>query len=127
MLSTQTLWVPGPLPGLNEIIAAKRSRHKGHADGYSHMKKKWLQKVALAAHMAKLKPVEAARLFYEIREPNKRRDPSNFTSGAMKLIEDGLVAAGVLPGDGWRHVLAFEVQWSVSNNPGVMVRIEEAA
>jgi Holliday junction resolvase RusA-like endonuclease len=121
----QTLWIPGPLPGLNDVINAKRSRWGGQADGYSAMKKKWNQKIALAARAAGLRPVEAAHFTYEIREVNKRRDPSNLVSAVLKLCEDGLQAAGVLTNDGWKQVLGYTVRWCVSPNPGVMVVIED--
>ncbi len=121
----QTLWIPGPLPGLNEIINSKRSRWGGNADGYSALKKKWNQKIALASRVAKLSPVKAARFVYEIREVNKRRDPSNIVSAVLKLVEDGLICAGILSNDGWKQVLGYTVRWCVSDNPGVMLRIEE--
>jgi Holliday junction resolvase RusA-like endonuclease len=126
-LVTQTLWIPGPLPGLNEIINSKRARWGGNADGYSALKKTWNQKVALAARAAGTKPVTAARFIYEIREVNKRRDPSNIVSGALKLVEDGLQCAGVISNDGWRQVLGYTVRWCVAERPGVLVVIEEMA
>jgi hypothetical protein len=74
---------------------------------------------SLAAHQS-LKPVDCAYFTYFFTEPNKKRDPSNFTSGAIKLIEDGLQKAGILKNDGWKNVLGISSYWAVDKScPGV--------
>ncbi len=126
MAASQALFIPGPLPGLNEIIEAKRTRYGAKADAYSALKAKWTAVVAMAARPARLQPVGVVRLQYHVREPNRRRDPGNFEAGAKKLIEDGLVKAGILQGDGWRHIQSYgPTTWSLSKRPGVLVTIEE--
>ncbi len=124
----QYLWVPGKLPGLNEIIDAKRSVVSGtgkrRPDGYSKLKKQWSQTIRIHALQQRLAPVpEAAHFTYFCVEENKRRDPGNFLAGAQKLIEDALQEANVLEGDGWKHVLSITSHWIVGQPNGVMVGI----
>lgn len=60
-------------------------------------------------------------------EPNRRRDPSNFCSTAAKYVEDALVEAGVLPGDGWGGVLGFTHYWRVQRGEaGLVVGLDDA-
>lgn len=120
---TQALWIPGPLPGENEIIAAAKG-FGGRGYGYSKLKRELTERIALLARAAKLRPMAAAHLTFEWREPSKRRDPDNFSAGGRKFALDGLVAAGVLPGDGWAHVLGFSETWTVDKSrPGVLVTL----
>lgn len=118
------LWIPGPLPGLNEIIDA-RARANGKWNGYAVMKKSMGVKVALFANAARLEKIGPSHFSYFFIEPNKRRDPSNFIAGGIKIIEDGLQEAGLLDNDGWKHVLSIRTRWSVGPQPGVEVTIEE--
>jgi hypothetical protein len=121
----QELWVPGPLPSLNELLAAARST-RGRGSAYATLKRSWGDTVWCLAKSAGLKPVNAAVLIFEWRERNRRRDPDNVSSAGRKLILDGLVKAGVLSGDGWAGVRSFMDIWTVSVVPGVLVRIEDA-
>lgn len=125
------LWIPGPLPGLNEILEARilegvrRARGKtGWTSGtYSEMKRKWGDMIRnlAEAYETPLYP-EGAHLTYLIFEPNRRRDPSNVRCGAVKLIEDGLQEAGVLRNDGWKDVLDSREHLEVDPvAPGVAV------
>ncbi|MBW2675806.1 MAG: hypothetical protein JRD89_20765 [Deltaproteobacteria bacterium] len=66
--------------------------------------------------------MDAVYFTYFFMEPNKRRDPSNFTSGGIKIIEDALQSAGILKNDGWRNVLGISSYWTVDKDcPGVML------
>jgi hypothetical protein len=44
---------------------------------------------------------------------------------ARERLLDGLVNAGVLKGDGWRHIAALTHTWCVAKEPGVWVTLEE--
>jgi hypothetical protein len=115
------LWVPGPLPGLNEIIEARMIR-KGKWNAYADMKAKNTGMVKMLALRSKLPKIDRAHFSYLLYEPNMKRDPSNVLGGAMKFIEDGLVAAGVLANDGWNQVISLQSQWFCDKNrPGVAV------
>jgi hypothetical protein len=128
------LWVPGPLPGLNELIAAAKGAG-GTGRAYSRLKRQWTETVwALAkeARIDKPGPFERPVLItFEWVEKDRRRDPDNVAAGGRKLILDGLVEAGVLAGDGWRHIRAWNDRWVTvdeviggSKGPGVGVTIQ---
>jgi hypothetical protein len=113
------LWVPGPLPGLNDYVGV--NRHK-----YNSLKKRWQAVISELAVLQGFQPLKSGRFIYDIRELNERRDPSNVCSGAIKVVEDALQACGLLENDGWRGVKGIEVRWSVSaRRPGVYLAVED--
>lgn len=112
----QRLWVPGAVPSLNDLIAARgvsqrvAGTHK-RVDRYTKLKAMWEQRVALCARTQRLPQIEPSYFTYLFREEHRRRDPSNFIAAGMKLIEDGLQKAGLLSNDGWAHVLGVAAYW----------------
>lgn len=120
---TQQLWVPGPLPSLNDIIAAAKGAG-GTGAAYSRMKREWTNTVALLAKATrpKLTLVERCHLRFIWREPHTRRDPDNLVA-ARKFVLDGLVMAGVLPDDGWRAIEGWTDSWVLDTRAGVEVAI----
>ena len=125
---TASLWIPGPLPGLNDLIKAAKGAG-GTGRGYSRLKRQWTQTVWALAKRQRLPMLIGARLVFEWREKGRRRDPDNIAAGGRKLILDGLVLAKVLPGDGWAHVLGWTDRFCVVGSgmlPGVMVTLEAA-
>ena len=122
------LWVPGPLPGLNEIIdAAKGSGGRGA--GYARLKRDWTEAVWAYAKNQRL-PAFPGRVVIEFRwfEKERRRDPDNVAAGGRKLVLDGLVKAGVLKGDGWKFVQSWTDRFDVApDRPGVAVTIRHYA
>lgn len=129
---TASLWVPGPLPSLNELIAAaKGSGGRGRA--YARIKRQWTQDIWAWAKAARLPAFRGGvTLSFHWFERNRRRDPDNVAAGGRKLILDGLVAAGVLPGDGGRTVLHWTDRFDLAGaggqnlGPGVGVTIADA-
>ncbi len=117
-----TLWVPGQLPGMNELIAAAKGQG-GRGYAYAKLKRQWTQTIVLLCKAARLPHLPCARLQFEWREKARHRDPDNVAAGGRKLILDGLVEAGVLPGDGWDYVLGWEDTFVVDKNPGVKVEL----
>lgn len=124
-------WVPGQLPGMNEIVdAAKGNGGKGY--GYAKMKKSWTEKVALhalAAHLPKdkLKRVRLHMNWFEPMHANgNSRDPDNIEAG-QKFIWDGLVAARILPNDKRANNAGSTHVHSLGPVPGVEVIITEAS
>ena len=117
----QMLWIPGVLPGLNEMLALmNRNRHQ-----YNSVKKKIQAEIVYRCMEQGIKPVESASFLFTWVEKGRRRDPDNIVAG-RKFILDALVSGKYLPGDGWRYVLGFEDQWEVRRDePGVYVRISE--
>lgn len=120
---TQQLWVPGKLPGMNELIgAAKGFNGRGYA--YAKLKREWTDSICVLALAARLQPVGRARLRFTWREATRRRDPDNVCAGGRKLILDALVKADVLSDDGWDEIVGWEDRWEVGQKPGVLVEIE---
>ena len=118
-----TLWVPGPLPGMNEIVAAAKSGH-GKGNAYSRQKALWTTLVARGARSRRIglfpSPVTISCVWVE---PNARRDPDNIEA-AIKFVNDGLVQAGVLSGDRRKDIAAIRHEVITGETSGVQVTIE---
>lgn len=120
----QLLWIPGPLPSLNDLLAAHGAGGGGAGNHYARLKRKWTDDIALLARAGRLRPVACGMFRFSWRERNRQRDPDNVAAGGRKLILDGLVRAGVLANDGWDEVAGFVDAWEVSPKPGVLVAVE---
>lgn len=126
---TQFLWIPGKLPGLNEIIRERgRTFGKGRkrSDGYAKLKLAWADRIKAHARAQRFRPVDFAAFSYLFVEAERRRDPSNVIAGGMKLIEDALQEAELLAGDGWANVTAIAPFWALGDPPGVLVACGES-
>ncbi len=128
----QRLWIPGPHPGLNEILDArmlegiKKSRGRSHpgwqGGGYTALKRGWERIIKLQSMSQALEPITTTRFTYLFYEAHNRRDPSNVFGGGIKLIEDALITAQLLDNDGRKHV--HEIRPHVTTRkerPGVSV------
>ena len=114
-----TLWIPGRLPGLNEIIASARS----HKMKSAQEKKTYTERVAWFAK-AELKPIQGkCDILFIWVEKNRRRDPDNITAG-QKFVLDGLVQAGIIPNDGWKQIRTILHSFLVDQDEGVKVIIQ---
>ena len=121
-MSGQWFWLPERVPSRNELddmrirTATRFSNKKGRNvrwNAYSDFKRKFHGRVAIHAKAQGIEPAPEPAVFtYVFFEPDRRRDPSNFTSSGQKLIEDALQQCGVLAGDGWKHVAGFRHYWS---------------
>jgi len=130
----QVFFVPGPLPGLNEIIAAGKqiipwlSKGKRRVYELTILKKEWDEKVSMAVSMAamlhRIKPMESVDIRLVWIELNRRRDKDNVMAG-KKFILDGLVKAGILKNDGWKQVGRFTEDVILGENAGVIVALIE--
>jgi len=117
-----TLTIPGRLPGMNEIIAAAKLRKRNYKE-YAVMKDKNTEQVAWLAIQSHIPRFEKAYFIITWYEPDLRRDPDNIMAG-QKFILDGLVAAGVLPGDSQKYILGIYHRFKVDRkNPRVEVEI----
>jgi hypothetical protein len=107
-----SVWIPGPLPGLNEIIDA-RGHVRGKWNGYMAMKTKWGDRIATMAFVQKFPKITGGYFTYLFVERDRRRDKSNIAGGGVKLIEDGLQEAELLENDGWDQVLEIRPYFTV--------------
>lgn len=118
------LTIYGKLPGLNEYIEAERtSRYKA-----ASLKANDEQLVMVYARrdLRKWRARGPVYMRYTWYEPNRRRDKSNICGYGRKVIEDALVKAGYLRGDGWAHIEGFSDTFAVDKGrPRVEVIIEE--
>lgn len=123
---TATLWVSGPLPGMNELVAAAKGAG-GRGYLYAVMKREWTDAVCMLAKAARLPKFTCVLMHFQWREKGRRRDPDNIAAGGRKLVLDGLVKAGVLPGDGWKHVASWTDSFiTPPGGPyGVLVTLEQ--
>ncbi len=123
---TQYLHIPGPLPGMNEILESAKGAG-GSGTNYSTLKKQWTETVWAYAKSKRLHPVQRASIRFEWHEKNRLRDPDNVCAFA-KFALDGLVKAEVLPGDGWDAIAGLAHSFIVDpKRHGVTIAIEEQA
>lgn len=114
----QRLWIPYVLPGLNEILEAASMR-RGAWSKYADLKRQWTKTVQTCTISSGIEPMTGAVHFgYVFYEEHRRRDPSNFVSGCIKIVEDALQKVEryghpVLPNDGWMNVASFAFAWEV--------------
>lgn len=102
--------IKGRLPGLNEYTeACRRNPYKGN-----QMKREAEEAVFWAIKTTKLGAIPTpCRMAYTWYEPNRKRDLDNISSFGRKVIQDALVKAGKLPGDGWAHIAGFSDDFRV--------------
>jgi len=124
----QGFFVPGPLPGLNEMLDArgqgKRIGRK-RPNRYNDLKREWETLICLEIARQRIKPITTRAEFeFFWCEPNLRRDPDNI-SGGGKLILDSLVIAEILPNDNqkWVKKLIHDFVEPNPRDPGVFVVI----
>lgn len=122
------VFIPGPLPGLNELLAQKRHRTKNGGDAYNVTKAAYGGQIAMIFRASGVRRIERAILHFVWVEPHRRRDPDNVSAGGRKLILDSLTDAGILVnGDGWKGIVHLSEQWEVdANRPGVRVSVVDA-
>ena len=118
------LTIPGKLHNLNDYISAERSNRyvgaqmkKADQSIIIHYAKKQLRGISIE------KPVFMEYTWYEAR---RQRDKDNISSFGRKVIQDGLVMAHVLRGDGWEHIEGFSDRFEVDRkNPRIEILIRE--
>lgn len=99
----QSFWIEGTMPGLNATLG--KALHNRYM--YGALKKECDNRVIVACKLAKINPVtHPALVTFVWVEKDRRRDPDNIDS-AKKFILDGLIKAGILKGDGWKHIAGF--------------------
>lgn len=110
------------LTDLNTYIKAERSNRFLAAK----IKREMTELVAWKCKEQKLPKLQHISRFTCIwRHKNRRKDFDNVEFG-VKWIKDGMVKAGVIENDGWRHFPPRTLHEHIvdSENPGVSVLIE---
>lgn len=115
-----TMVIEGRMPGLNEYVDAERTNRFAAAK----MKAAETRRAEAAARACMMPvfegPVSVSFRWYE---RNRRRDVDN-VAFAKKFVLDGLVAAGVIKGDGQRYVRAVSDSVLVdAERPRVVVEV----
>lgn len=119
---TQSFFVPGPLPGMNEYAGTKTRWH------YKRMKSEWGATIRYYIKQEKLQPMARAEIKFLWIEKDRRRDPDNIMS-AQKFVLDAIVTAGLMNNDGWNQIEGIAHRFQVAgkgDNPGVLVFMSEA-
>ena len=114
--TVQTFFIPGPLPGANDII-------RKHHMVYSRLKSAWGLTIARCIFVAKLKPVGYCRIEFVWHEANNKRDDDNVMFG-QKFVLDMLRDAEIIRDDRrqWVKSLTHRVVVDPSK-PGVEVTL----
>lgn len=114
--------IKGELTDLNTYVDAERT-NRFRA---SSIKRKETERVALEARVAKLPKITTypIHIAYRWYSKDKRKDVDN-VAFAKKFINDGLVLAGVLEGDGRKHVAGFSDTFFIDkSNPRIELVVE---
>ena len=120
------LIIPGELPDLNTIIEESK-KGRGKCQPYSKLKRINTDKVAWIAK-TKIKE-QFSKIDLEITWicKDRRKDKDNIMAGGLKMILDGLVGAGAIPNDGWKHVGSITNHFEVDkNDPRIEIQITQA-
>lgn len=118
-MRTQTLFVPGPLPRLNELIGRERWY-------YYNAKKQWSRIIGQEIMRQHLRPMERVFIRWTWQEKTERRDIDNVTGIGKKFVLDALVTMGILTNDGWKQIAGWTDEWIVvPESPGVSLILEE--
>lgn len=108
----------GRLESLNEYIEkCRRNKYAGGA-----MKRRSQDHVLRAID---IEPVETpVYITYRFYEPNNKRDADNVASYGIKVIQDALVEAGIIPDDSRKHITGYAVEfYTDKTNPRIEVEI----
>jgi hypothetical protein len=99
-----------------------------HYQELNNIKKSWEEDVKLLVLEQKIKPMQRIDMTYEFYFlSNVEHDPDNYACCA-KFINDGLVNAGILPRDNFKHIREFKVrQGGVSKKPYILITMEEVS
>ena len=110
-------------PGLNDYLQDCR---KGPQVG-ARMKRTYQMIASNAIRRALKKSKVHKPIFvrYRFYEPDRRRDPSNVASMAVKVIEDALQVCGVLPNDNAYWIRGYSQEFFYGGQAKIEVEMEE--
>jgi Holliday junction resolvase RusA-like endonuclease len=116
--------IPLPLATLNEYTNDQRTNpHKGAKTKRTATRK--CTKFVRYAMSKKVKFAFPCRLKFTWFDSNKKKDPDNIAF-QKKFILDGMIEAGFMENDGWKHIKGFSDYFEIDKeNPRVEIEIEE--
>lgn len=115
--------IEGSMPSLNEYVRAERS-NRLWAAAIKRRETTRARDAAVAARVPAFHGPVTVRFLWV--EESRRRDLDN-VAFAKKFVLDGLVEAGVLPGDGQRHVVGLQDTFERDpDRPRVVVEVRDA-
>lgn len=130
----EVFFIPGPLPGMNEIIDAAKTfrnipsknirRPYNRLYKYTEFKEKW--NTYIKARIGKSEPMKKIWINFIWIEPDRKRDPDNIAA-AKKFILDGMILAGLIKNDGWNEIAGWIDRFHVTKQiqPGCLVLIQD--
>lgn len=113
------LWIPGQLPGMNDIIRMKLHVFIPPAlrgqpfmparlpNEWNEVKKRWEGIISRLCEEQGFTCPPSGYFNFLCVEENKRRNKDNIGAGAQKIIQDALVKRGSLYNDGWKEILDY--------------------
>lgn len=118
------LVIKGSMCDLNTYINYERMNRFAA----NKIKREETERVVWECKAQKLKPIAEDNypvfMIYTWYCKDKKKDKSNISSMGRKVIEDGLVEAGILKNDGWNLIEGFEDHFEIdSENERVEVEI----
>jgi hypothetical protein len=129
---TQSFYLIGRLPGLNELLEANRyrgraaNRTRRRWNGYAQIKKQHGDTIYWQLLKGAIQPMRQVHIDFVWVEPDRRRDPDNVTAGGRKIILDALVKAGVLVDDSSVYVKGWTDTFEQNKRePGVRVVLND--
>ena len=116
----EIITILGTFPDMNQIITAA----KQHWAAYAHLKHTYTNLVVAAAKNHAPVRSYPVSIHFDWYCENRRVDPDNIAAAGKKMVLDGLVAAGILEGDGWAHIAELSDKFFVdAKQPRVVVSI----
>lgn len=119
--------IPGELPTLNEYIRKER----GNKFAAAKLKHGWTNycatycKAAQNRSQSGIWTAEQMDLYLHWFTKNKKKDKDNIRF-AIKFIQDGMMAAGLIPNDGWQQIGDYHDTFSVDKrNPRVEIELRK--
>ncbi len=120
---TYTYTIHCELTDLNTYIDYERSKN-----GRYQAAKIKKDMTAICTKYAKASGIQIrgkrVRITFKWYCPDKRKDPDNIAF-AKKFIEDGMVNAGVLQGDGWNQIVSLQDEFYIDKDPRCEVELTE--
>lgn len=114
------------MPDLNNYLS-ECGRHP-HAGAKMKRDFMLIASKSIRKQLSRIKIAKKVRIHYRYFEPSMKRDPSNISAFAIKVIEDALQKCGVISNDGWANIAGYSQDFFIDkDNPRIEVTITEVS